>query len=160
KQKSVITPRPQVTFSLPIKLSCEYSSHVLSIDAPFAREEASALTQPASRTAPSTLSRPAPCSRLLKFLIGWALYIRIALTKPGVRLGLASNIIAAAPATTGVAIEVPLIYMTWSVVVVVPLIFEVGYSVIKLVSLPTLLGEIAPISLFPGATTSGFIKLS
>src|ERR671932_2203781 len=45
-------------------------------------------TSLASLTAPSTLTWPAPCSNMLKPASGWAVYIRIALTMFGVRLGL------------------------------------------------------------------------
>jgi hypothetical protein len=67
---------------------------------------------------------------------------------------------AAVPATKGADIEEPLRYITWSVVVVVLPTLRLGYFVIRLVNLPTLLGEIAPINLFPGATRSGLLRLS
>src|SRR3989442_9889299 len=69
-------------------------------------------TKRATRTAPSTLSSPAPCSNVLKPLSGWAVYINIAFTMFGVSVGLACKSNAAAPATTGEAIEVPLRYIS------------------------------------------------
>ena len=65
----------------------------------------------ASRTAPSTLSIPAPCSNRSGPFIIWAVYIRIALTMLGVREGLACRMRAAAPATTPADIDVPLSIM-------------------------------------------------
>src|SRR5713101_1787363 len=65
----------------------------------------------ANRAAPSTLSSPVPCSSMLYPAIGPAVYINAILTMLGVRLGLICSINAAAPATTGVAIEVPLRYI-------------------------------------------------
>src|SRR6266403_4189529 len=68
-------------------------------------------TNRASRIAPSILSSPAPCSNVLKPRSGWAVYIKKALTIFGVRVGLACNSKAAAPATIGVAMDVPLRYI-------------------------------------------------
>src|SRR6185503_3337866 len=65
----------------------------------------------ASATAPSTLSNPAPCCSRLALGSGCALYWRIAFTSGGVSPGLACSISAAAPATVGAAIDVPLIHM-------------------------------------------------
>src|SRR5262245_544700 len=65
----------------------------------------------ASATAPSTLSRPAPCCSRLAFGSGCAVYCSMALTSGGVSPGLACSISAAAPATAGAAIDVPLIHM-------------------------------------------------
>ena len=65
----------------------------------------------ASAIAPSTLSRPAPCCSRLALGSGCAVYCRIAFTSGGVRPGLACSINAAAPATVGAAIDVPLIHM-------------------------------------------------
>ena len=62
----------------------------------------------ANRTAPSMLTSPAPCSNMLAPASGCAVYIRIALTMFGVRPGFACSNRAAAPATIGVAIDVPL----------------------------------------------------
>ena len=62
----------------------------------------------ASATAPSTLSRPAPCCSRLAPGSGWAVYCRIALTSDGVSPGFACSSSAAVPATAGAAIEVPL----------------------------------------------------
>jgi hypothetical protein len=45
-------------------------------------------------------------------LSGWAVYIRISLTRFAVSLGFACKINDAAPATSGVAIDVPLILIT------------------------------------------------
>src|SRR5689334_17037037 len=68
-------------------------------------------TDLASATAPSMLSSPAPCCSMLAPAIGCALYCSIALISGGVRPGLACSISAAAPATAGAAIDVPLIHM-------------------------------------------------
>src|SRR4051812_45261698 len=65
----------------------------------------------ARRSAPSTLSCPVPCSRLLNPTSGWAVYIRIILTIFGVSLEFACSIIAIAPVTTGVETELPLRYI-------------------------------------------------
>ena len=62
----------------------------------------------ARRTAPSTLSMPAPCSTKLALGSGCALYCRMALINGGVSPGLACSISATAPLTTGAATEVPL----------------------------------------------------
>src|SRR5581483_5291123 len=59
-------------------------------------------------------------------LSGWAVYIRIALTRLGVRFGFACNISATAPETTGVAIEVPLWYITWSAAVLAVPVLSAG----------------------------------
>src|SRR5919205_2557431 len=61
----------------------------------------------ANCTAPSTLSWPAPCSKVLKPASGCAVYIRIALTRLGVSALLARMTIAAAAATTGADMLVP-----------------------------------------------------
>ena len=62
----------------------------------------------ASTTAPSTLSKPAPCCSRLALASGWAEYCKMALTSGGVSPGLACSINATVPATAGAAIEVPL----------------------------------------------------
>src|ERR1041384_4891103 len=71
--------------------------------------ERSVRTNFARRIAPSTLSSPVPCSSMLYPASGWAVYIRIILTRLGVSFGFACNNNEAAPETSGVAIEVPLI---------------------------------------------------
>src|SRR5258706_11463358 len=73
--------------------------------------ERSVRTKRARRTAPSILISPMPCSNVLKPANGCAVYIRIALTRFGVSLGFAWSNNAAAPATTGVDIDVPLKYI-------------------------------------------------
>ena len=62
----------------------------------------------AMRTAPSMLSRPAPCSTRLALGRVRAVYCRMALTSGGVSPGLACSISATAPLTTGADTEVPL----------------------------------------------------
>ena len=62
----------------------------------------------ASFTAPSTFNSPAPCCSRLAPASGCAVYCRIALMSGGVRPGFACSINAAAPATAGAAIDVPL----------------------------------------------------
>src|SRR5712692_10687107 len=62
----------------------------------------------ATRTAPSMFSIPAPCWKRSGPSMICAVYIRIALTRLGVREGLAWNISAAATETTPADIEVPL----------------------------------------------------
>ncbi len=62
----------------------------------------------ARRTAPSRFTSPAPCCTRLWSDSGWAVYWRMALTSGGVRPGFACSMTAAAPATTGAAIDVPL----------------------------------------------------
>src|SRR4029453_8036695 len=62
----------------------------------------------ARRTAPRALRKPAPCASTLSLERDWAVYCRMAFTAFGVRLGLASSISATVPATTGVAMLVPL----------------------------------------------------
>ena len=62
----------------------------------------------AKRTAPSTFSWPVPCSMRLALGKGCAVYCRMALTRGGVRPGLACSSRATAPAVTGAATEVPL----------------------------------------------------
>src|SRR5258706_15064024 len=74
-------------------------------------DDRSVRTSLANRIAPSTFNSPVPCSSMLKPLIGPAVYIRIILIMLGVSLGLAWSKRAAVPATTGVAIEVPLRYI-------------------------------------------------
>src|SRR5918911_5028362 len=74
-------------------------------------DDRSVRTSLANLTAPSRLISPAPCSKLLKPASGCAVYMRIALIRLGVNFGLACKSKAAAPATTGVAIEVPLKYI-------------------------------------------------
>src|SRR5882762_4288090 len=103
----------------------------------------------ARRTAPSRFSSPAPCSSMLNFASGWAVYIKIILIRFGVRVGLASNSTATAPATMGDETEVPLSR------IFVPPTSKVGFS-----RASALYGAAAPMILLPGATRSGLIKLS
>ena len=70
-----------------------------------ARSVRNALT---SVTAPSTLSRPAPCCSRLALGSGCAVYCRMALISGGVSPGLACSISATVPAKAGAATEVPL----------------------------------------------------
>src|SRR5215831_9655534 len=109
----------------------------------------------ANRTAPSIFTSPAPCSSMLKLASGWAVYIRMAFTMLGVRFGFAWSIKAAAPATTGVDIEVPLRYI-WSRVSA-PL---TDASSCGFCETSRLFGDFASTILLPGATRSGFIKWS
>src|SRR2546425_10146785 len=60
----------------------------------------------AKSIAPAMLTSPAPTSKAAPFFS--AVYMRIDLTRFGVRLGLAERIIATAPDTSGAAILVPL----------------------------------------------------
>ena len=62
----------------------------------------------ATWTAPSTFNMPAPCSNRLALGKGCAVPCRMALITGGVRPELACSISAAAPATAGAAIDVPL----------------------------------------------------
>ena len=82
-------------------------SHEQMVPAAMA-EERSVRSTLATATAPSTLSRPVPCCSRLAPGSGWAVACRMPLTSGGVRPGLACSITAAAPATAGAAIEVPL----------------------------------------------------
>src|SRR5689334_5331927 len=79
----------------------------------FSRQSKSARTIFARPTAPATLSWPAPCSKVLKPASGWAVYISSTFTMFGVRLEFVSNSSAAAPATIGADIDVPLRYMSF-----------------------------------------------
>src|SRR5262252_8485452 len=74
-------------------------------------DERSVRTSLATRTAPSTFNSPAPCSSMLKPANGCAVYIKSALTMLGVSFEFACKSKAAAPATIGVAIDVPLKYI-------------------------------------------------
>src|SRR5215831_1130100 len=65
----------------------------------------------ASRNAPSILISPAPCSKVFDPGSGWAVNIRIALIRLGVRLGFTCNRSAAAPAAIGADMEDPLRYI-------------------------------------------------
>src|SRR2546430_10387436 len=69
------------------------------------------LTNLASRMAPSTLISPAPCSNMFEPDSGWAVYIKMAFTRLGVRVGVACSSKAAVPVTIGVAIDDPLLYI-------------------------------------------------
>src|SRR5678816_3247267 len=112
-------------------------------------------TSLARRTAPSTLSSPAPCSSELKFASCWAVYIIRAFIKLGVSVGLASNINAAAPDTIGAAIEVPLSLIILLVGDILTVVTSAGLSVSK-----RLFGDSAATILLPGATISGLTMLS
>src|SRR5712692_2957335 len=65
----------------------------------------------AKRTAPSMLISPVPCSNMFQPESGCAVYMSRALTRFGVKFGLACRSSAAAPAATGVAIDEPFIYI-------------------------------------------------
>src|SRR2546421_13096436 len=108
----MISPCDQVKVSLAIVVCGVGGVFVVKNGEPVAVEdERSVRTSFATRIAPSTFNSPAPCSSILKVLSGWAVYIKRALTIFGVSLGLACSKRAAAPDTTGVAIEVPLRYI-------------------------------------------------
>src|SRR4030095_8755454 len=81
----------------------------VSRSSPVSRPDKSLRTRPASRTAPSRFNRPAPCSKLLTPASGCAVYSRSALTRFGLRFGFRWINRAAAPATVGLDIDVPLI---------------------------------------------------
>src|SRR5882672_7174458 len=96
----------------PATVVCGLGAGPVSIGVPDAvLDERSVRTSLARRIAPSTFNSPVPCSSMLKPLIGPAVYIRIILTMLGVSFGFAWSKRAAVPATTGVAIEVPLRYI-------------------------------------------------
>ena len=83
------------------------------------------------------------------------MYIKSILTMFGVKLEFASNKRAAAPATIGVDIDVPLRYMSFMLVVEYLLVSSSGYFLIR--PLPTAWAEMI---LLPGATRSGLMRLS
>ena len=109
----------------------------------------------ARRTAPSMLSWPAPCSKALKPASGCAVYIRMALTMFGVRRGLWRSSSEAAPATSGAAIEVPFIVIMFRVLSALTYALSCG-----LLSRMLLSAAAAQMTLLPGATRSGLIRLS
>src|SRR5947209_2599919 len=132
-------------------------------------DERSVRTDRANRTAPSTFTSPAPCSSMLKPESCCAEYIRIILIVFGVRFGLACNIKATVPATTGVAIDVPLRYIKRLLLSSVIPESNCGFCLIKLFGTETVspeeldvvvMSDSAYISLFPGATRSGLTRLS
>ena len=84
-----------------------------TVDEPFAAvwKSISVRSERASRTAPSIFNAPAPCSKVLAPETGRAEYCMIILIIPGVRFGLTCSKSAAAPATTGADIDVPLMYI-------------------------------------------------
>src|SRR5690242_10188087 len=104
--------------------------------------------------------RPEPCSRLLTLRSGCAENIRTDLTKFGVIVGFVSSTIAAAPETRAAAIEVPLRYIICFAACGALPGFNEGFSRNRLFCCDWGTGEHAPNSLFPGATRSGFIRLS
>ena len=115
----------------------------------------------ARRTAPSMLSKPAPCSTRLAPANGWAVYCRMALTMGGVSPGLACSSSATAPLTTGAETEVPLsiisdLFSTW---LVTPA-SSPGLLRARAFHSPSL--DVAPTLKIrlPGATRSGLIRLS
>src|SRR5690349_20464497 len=112
-------------------------------------------TSSARRTAPSTFNSPAPCSNVLKFGSCCAVYIMSDLTRFGVKVGLASNINAAVPATSGAAIEVPLSIICRRVGALLTPASSEGFSVTR-----QLLGDSAKMVLLPGAESSGLTMLS
>src|SRR5215203_315995 len=109
----------------------------------------------ARRVAPSMFSWPAPCSNMFWLGSCWAVYINNVLIKLGVRDGLASNKRAAAPATSGAAIDVPLSIICLRVALPLTLASSEGFCERR-----KLFGDCAKIVLLPGAEISGFIKLS
>src|SRR5690242_9911727 len=109
-------------------------------------------------TAPFTLSWPAPCSKLLAPFIGWAVYMRTALSRFGVSEGLASSKRAAAPDTTAVDIEVPLRYIICFVGSEAVPGLRLGYLLIRLAEFESEAVEQAPSNLFPGAQRSGLMR--
>src|SRR2546426_12602365 len=86
----------------------------------------SLLTNLASRMAPSTLISPAPCSNMFEPDSGWAVYIKMAFTRLGVRVGFACSSKAAVPVTIGGAIEEPLTYIIRRVGTVLTLASNLG----------------------------------
>src|SRR5262245_59955053 len=113
-------------------------------------------TNCANPIAPSIFSCPAPCSRTLNPFNFCALYSMNAFTMLGVIFGLSWCIRAAAPAAIGVATEVPLMLIIF-IAAGVPGSdsFRVGFVVTRRFE-----ALCAKISLLPGATRSGFNKLS
>ena len=83
------------------------------------------------------------------------MYISKVLTRFGVRVGLASNISAAAPATSGAAIDVPLNIICLRVGLLLTLASKDGFCESR-----KLLGDCAKTVLLPAAEISGLIKLS
>src|SRR4029453_13725866 len=81
----------------------------------------------ARRTAPSMFSAPAPCSNMLKLGSCWAEYINKTLIRLGGRVGLASGIRGAVPATSGAAIDVPLSIICLRLVMLVTLTSSEGF---------------------------------
>ena len=150
---------------------------VIGIDLPLASRLAPAASVPASTalltsvrsacaslTAPAMFNSPAPCCNRLAPATGWALYCRMALMSGGVRPGLACNISATAPDTTGAATEVPDSIITDSppLVLLPTPCASCGYlagSALRKnkVKLST---DLAPRTLLPGATRSGLSRLS
>src|ERR1043165_7475744 len=109
----------------------------------------------AKRTAPSTFNSPAPCSRWLKPASGCAVNISTALTRFGVRREFAWSNKAAAPAATGVAIEVPDRYIMRRDAGWLASTFSSGWAASRLLH-----DDAAPMILLPGAISSGFRRLS
>src|SRR5215213_8985598 len=150
------SPRPQLNEVLPTVDVCAGIAHVEHMrGAPSARSERSERIDPARRTDPSTFSRPAPWSQLLYPARGCAVYSRRALTRLGFRPGLLCMSKAAAPATAGVAIDVPLIYIISRSTLALTLASSSGWFV--MIEQPL---DCAPMILLPGATMSGLIMLS
>jgi hypothetical protein len=112
-------------------------------------------TSLASVTAPATFNCPAPCSKVLKPLSCCAVYIISALIMFGVSFGLICMSSAAEPATTGVAIEVPLSDIISESAAELTLLSSEGVRRTR-----RLLADSALTSLLPGATMSGLIWLS
>src|SRR6185436_14827708 len=93
----------------PAIVDCGLGAAAVNSELPtFVNEERSVRTSLAKRTEPSMFSSPAPCSNMLKFANGWAVYMRIVLIMLGVSFGFASRRTATAPATIGLETEVPL----------------------------------------------------
>src|SRR5437868_6601105 len=140
-------------------VACGFGSAPLNIQAPTLSPERLGVSASKSCSAPAMLSRPAPCSNIFAFWIGCAVYIRIALARLGDGTP-ASKSSAAAALAMGVAIEVPLIYMRPVGSFAVPLTLSEGFLLTMLLLLLYEAVEQAPISLLPGATRSGLMRLS
>src|SRR5215211_278682 len=137
-------------------LVCGVGGALMSNDAPSGVELLIVVrTSFARRTAPSTFSSPAPCSNVLELGSCCAVYINSDFTMFGVSVGLASNIKAAVPATRGAAIEVPLSVICLRVGLLLTLASSEGFWATR-----KLFGDWANTVLFPGAESSGLIRLS
>src|SRR5688500_4532315 len=119
-------------------------------------DERSCLTACANLIAPSIFSSPAPCSNTPNPSSFCALYSMNALTMLGVIFGLSWSIRAAAPAAIGVATDVPLM----RIIFIDDGVSGADSSSVGCVVTRRFWLACAKISLLPGATRSGFNKLS